>query len=108
MQNRLCSGASLEIEFDAFVARLEIRSCNQVHLEIVGGDNEGFVDDFLYELHWVRDDVAVLSFQEHIGTTVTHVIDFAASRAYTTVAPASGGFLRLMGRVQFSSQPPST
>jgi hypothetical protein len=56
----------------------------------------------------VRDDVAVLSFQEHIGTTVTHVIDFAASRAYTTVAPASGGFLRLMGRVQFSSQPPST
>jgi hypothetical protein len=50
MQNRLCSGASLEIEFDSFVALLEIRSSNQMHLEIDGGDNKGFVDDFLYEL----------------------------------------------------------
>ena len=106
MQNRLCSGASLEIEFDSFVALLEIRSSNQMHL--MAETTRASLTIFFMSCTRVRDDVAVLSFQEHIGTTVTHVIDFAASRAYTTVAPASGGFLRLMGRVQFSSQPPST
>ncbi|ETR75085.1 adenylate cyclase [Afipia sp. P52-10] len=47
----------------------------------------------------MRQDVAVLSWRETIGTTVTHVIDLAASRTYATVTPAKGGFLRLEGRL---------
>jgi hypothetical protein len=90
---------SIVAEFADFSVRLDLRSSSMLHLEILEGDNKGFKDDVAYELHWLRQDVAVLSWRETIGTTVTHVIDLAASRTYATVTPAKGGFLRLEGRL---------
>jgi hypothetical protein len=63
--------------------------------------------------HWIRgftafcrrsDDLIVLSWQEHIGSTVVHVLDLSASRAYTAVTPAKGGFMRLTGRIEVKSE----
>lgn len=93
-------GRAITFNFDEFSAHVELRAENTLSLEIVDGDNKGFTDDVPYEAHAVRDDVVVLSWQEHIGTGVTHVIDLAAGRTYATVVPASGGFLRLLGIAQ--------
>jgi large conductance mechanosensitive channel protein len=68
------------------------------------GDGVGFSDTVDYEAVAVRDDVVVLSWQEHIGSTVVHVLDLGSSRAYTAVTPAKGGFLRLTGRIEIKSE----
>jgi hypothetical protein len=69
-------------------------------VEIVAGDNVGFSDTVEYEAVAVRDGVVILSWQEHIGSTVVHVLDLASSQAYTAVTPAKGGFMRLTGRIE--------
>ena len=95
-------GRALMFTFDAFTARVTFGADRTLSLEVIEGENNGFTDDVRYEVHAVRDDVVVLSWQEHIGSTVTHVLDLAAGRDYATVAPASGGFLRLTGTVRRS------
>ena len=90
-------GRSLVVEFGAFSVRLDLLSSSVLHLQVIEGDDAGFEDEVDYELYWPRSDLAVLSWQERIGTTVTHIIDLAASRTYATVAPAKGGFFRLEG-----------
>jgi hypothetical protein len=42
----------------------------------------------------------ILSWQEHIGSTVVHVLDLTSSLAYTAVTPAKGEFMRLTGRIE--------
>jgi large conductance mechanosensitive channel protein len=42
--------------------------------------------------------------QEHIGSTIVHVLDLSSSRAYTAVTPAKGGFMRLTGRIEVKSE----
>lgn len=91
---------TLLFTFDDFTARVAFRSDHTLSLEIVDGESAGFTDEVCYQEHAVRDDVVVLSWQEHVGSAVTHVIDLAAARTYATVAPASGGFLRLHGTVR--------
>lgn len=93
-------GRTITFSFDQFSAHVQLRADNTLSLEIVEGENTGFTDEVPYQAHAVRDDVVVLSWQEHIGTSVTHVIDLAAGRTYATVAPARGGFLRLLGTAQ--------
>jgi len=95
-------GRTLIFTFDAFTARVTFRGGRTLSLEIIDGENKGFADDVHYELHAVRDDVLVLSWQEHIGSTVTHVLDLEAGRSYATVAPAGSGFVRLMATVRRS------
>jgi len=68
--------------------------------EIIAGDGTGFSDTVEYEAVAVRDDLVVLSWQEHIGSTVVHVLDLSSARAYTAVTPAKGGFMRLTGRIE--------
>jgi hypothetical protein len=46
----------------------------------------------------------MLSWREHIGSTIVHVLDFSASEAYTAVTPAKGDFMRLRGRMKVQSQ----
>jgi len=106
-ENRLSldPGRSLIVEFDAFRVRLDLRTSETLRLTVLDGDDAGFEDDVVYGLRWLRPDLAVLSWQERIGTTVTHVIDLPASRTYATVAPAKGGFLRLEGRLATSPLP---
>jgi hypothetical protein len=44
-------------------------------MEIIAGENVGFSDTVEYEAVAVRDGLGMLSCQEHIGTTIVHVLD---------------------------------
>jgi hypothetical protein len=99
----LAVGRVLEIEFPTFTPRITIRSARALTVEIIAGDNAGFSDTVAYEAVAVRDDVVMLSWQEHIGSTIVHVLDFASGQAHTAVTPAKGGFMRLTGRIEVKS-----
>lgn len=96
-------GRVLEIGFEAFTPRITIHSERELTVEIIAGDNVGFSDTVEYEAVAVRDGLVILSWREHIGTTVVHVLDLTSSRAYTVVTPATGGFMRLTGPFQSKS-----
>ena len=99
----LAVGQVLEITFATFTPRITIRSERQLTVEIIAGDNIGFSDTVEYEAVAVRDDLVVLSWREHIGSTIVHVLDLISGEAYTAVTPAKGGFMRLRGRIQAKS-----
>ena len=93
-------GQVLEINFPTFTPRITVHSERELTVEIVAGDNIGFSDTVEYEAVAVRDGLVFLSWREHIGSTVVHVLDFASGEAYTAVTPAKGGFMRLAGRLK--------
>jgi hypothetical protein len=99
----LRSGQMLEISFPTFTPRITVHSEHELTVEIVAGDNIGFSDTVEYEAVAVRDGLVVLSWQENIGSTIVHVLDFISGRAYTAVTPATGGFMRLTGRIEIKS-----
>jgi hypothetical protein len=90
----------LEITFPTFTARITIRSQRELTVEIIAGDNVGFSDTVTYEAVVVRDGLIMLSWREHIGSTIVHVLDFSAGEAYTAVTSAKGDFMRLRGRIE--------
>jgi molybdenum cofactor biosynthesis MoaF-like protein len=69
-------------------------------VEIVAGDNAGFSDTTGYEAVTLRDGLVVLSWKEHIGSTIVSVLDFDSGTSYTAVTPAKGDFVRLEGRIE--------
>jgi hypothetical protein len=85
----------LEITFATFTSRITFRSGRELTVEIVAGVNAGFSDTVEYEAVVIRDGLVMLSWQEHIGSTIVHVLDFTSCEAYTAVTPAKGRFLRL-------------
>ena len=97
-------GQVLEISFPIFTPRITIHSERELTVEIVAGDNIGFSDTVEYEAVAVRDRLVVLSWREHIGSTIVHVLDFTSGAAYTAVTPAKGGFMRLRGRIEVKSE----
>jgi hypothetical protein len=99
----LPTGRVLEIRFPTFTPRITFRSERELTVEIVAGDGVGFADTVEYETIAVRDGLAILSWREHIGSTIVHVLDFISGQAYTAVTPANGGFLRLTGRIEVKS-----
>jgi hypothetical protein len=99
----LSVGQVLEIGFPTFTPRITIRSERELTVDIVAGDNVGFSDTVEYEAVAVRDRLVILSWQEHIGSTIVHVLDFMSGEAYTAVTPAKGGFMRLAGRIEVKS-----
>jgi hypothetical protein len=92
-------GQVLEIHFPPFTPRITICSERELTVEVVAGDNQGFSDTVPYEAVTVRDGLVVLSWQEHIGSTIVHVLDYSSGEAYTAVTPAKGEFMRLRGRM---------
>ena len=100
----LAAGHLLEISFATFTPQITVHSARQLAVEIIAGDGVGFSDTVDYEAVAIRDDVVILSWQEHIGSTVVHVLDLGSSRAYTAVTPAKGGFMRLTGRIEVRSE----
>ena len=94
------AGLVLEIEFPTFTPRITIQSERTLTVTIIDGDNQGFSDTVQYEAVTVRDGLVILSWREHIGSTIVHVLDFVASEAYTAVTPAKGEFMRLRGRIR--------
>jgi hypothetical protein len=96
-------GQVLEINFLTFTPRITVHSERQLTVKIVAGDNIGFSDTVDYEAVVVRDNLVVLSWREHIGSTIVHVLDFVSREAYTAVTPAKGEFMRLRGRIDTQS-----
>jgi hypothetical protein len=90
-------GHVLEIRFATFTPRITIDSARELTVEIIDGDDVSFTDTVDYEALAVRDGLVMLSWQEHIGSTIVHVLDFESSQAYTAVTPAQGEFMRLTG-----------
>ena len=96
-------GQVFEISFATFTPRITIRSASELSVEIIAGDGVGFSDTVKYEAVAVRDDLIVLSWQEHIGSTIVHVLDLSSGNAHTAVTPAKRGFMRLRGRIEAKS-----
>jgi hypothetical protein len=90
----------LEIRFPTFTPRITVHSERELTVKILGGDNEGFADTVDYQAIAVRDNLVILSWREHIGSTIVHVLDFVSGEAYTAVTPAKGEFMRLRGRIE--------
>jgi hypothetical protein len=101
--SQLPVGRVLEIRFETFTPRITIRSERELTVEIVAGAHAGFSDTVEYQAVAVREDLVVLSWQEHIGSTIVHVLDLASRNAYTAVTPAKGEFMRLTGRIEVKS-----
>ena len=100
----LLVGQVLEIGFASFTPRITIHSERELTVEIIAGDNIGFADTVEYEAVAIRDGLVILSWQEHIGSTIVHVLDLTSCTAYSAVTPAKGGFTRLTGRIEVKSQ----
>jgi hypothetical protein len=98
-------GDVLEITFPTFRPRITLKSERALTVEIVAGDNAGFSDTVEYEAIAVRDGVVILSWQEHIGSTIVHALDLLTNQAHTFVTPASGGFMRLNGPIEHKGAP---
>ncbi len=96
-------GQVLEIGFRTFTPRITIHPDRKLTVEIVAGDNIGFSDTVEYEAVAVRDGLVMLSWREHIGSTIVNVLDLIAGEAYAAVTPAKGEFMRLRGRIQVKS-----
>ena len=96
-------GQVLEISLPTFKPRITVHSERELTVEIVAGDNDGFSETVEYEAVAVRDGLVVLSWQEHIGSTIVHVLDLISGEAYTAITPAKGGFMRLTGRIEVKS-----
>ena len=92
----LRAGTVLEIRFPTFTPRIAIHFDRELTVEIVAGDNSGFLRPIEYEAVEARDGPVVLSWQQHIGSTIVHVLDLNASETYAAVTPAN---MRLMGRI---------
>jgi hypothetical protein len=93
-------GQVLEISFSTFTPRIKIRSERELTVEILTGAHKGFSDTIEYQAVTVRDGLVMLSWQEHIGSTIVHVLDFVSGEAHTAVTPAKGEFMRLSGRIR--------
>jgi len=63
-------GQIIEITFPTFSPRITVRSERELTVEIIGGDNLGFSDTVEYEAIPLRDDLVLLSWREHIGSTI--------------------------------------
>jgi hypothetical protein len=96
-------GRVLEITFPTFTPRITVHSERELTVEIIAGDNAGFSDTVEYELVTIRDQLLVLSWQEHIGSTIVQVLDLISNESYTAVTPAKGEFMRLRGPVKIKS-----
>jgi hypothetical protein len=97
----LRTGQVFEITFPTFTPRITIHSEHELTVEIVAGGGGGFSDTVDYQAVTIRDGLVFLSWQEHIGSTIVHTLDFVSSEAYTAVTPAKGEFMRLRGRIKF-------
>ena len=104
LRSRLQPGQVLEIAFETFTAKVTFWPGCQMALEIVSGENTGFSDTIAFQSVPLREGLEMLTWQEHIGSTIVHVLDFDSGTAYTAVTPAKGGFMRLTGRINILSR----
>lgn len=101
--SNLSVGQVFEIAFPNFIPRITINSERELTVKIVSGDNAGFTDTVEYESIEIREGLVILSWQEHIGSTIVNVLDLTANQAHGFVTPAKGGMMRLHGRIRLLS-----
>jgi hypothetical protein len=99
-------GQVIEISFATFTPRITIRSERELTVEVVAGAYLGFSDTVQYQAVAIRDDLVLLSWQEHNGSTVMHALDLSSCITHAAVTPAKGGFERLTGRIEIQSPRP--
>jgi hypothetical protein len=92
----------LRITFEPFKVRIVFHEGRRLTITVTEGDNAGFTDTVDYRAVLLRDGITVLSWQEHIGSAIVHVLDFPNKRTLTYVTPAKGGFLQLVGALESS------
>jgi hypothetical protein len=98
-------GLVLKISFENFTPQITVHSERELTVEIIEGEGSaGFSDTVEYQAIAVRDDLILLSWQEHIGSTIVHVLDLSSRTAYTAITPATGEFTRLTGRIEVKSE----
>jgi hypothetical protein len=97
---RFADGETLRIKFPAFTPLITFHANSRLSVRIVEGDNAGFADTVDYEAVAVREGLVVLSWREHIGSTIVHILDLHSNHAYTVVTPAKGGMMRLQGTIR--------
>ena len=93
----------LRIAFVPFKVHIRFHEGQRLTVKVVEGENAGFSDTVAYHAVRLRDGIVILSFQEHIGSTIVHVLDFENLQTHTYVTPANGGFLRLFGSMPAGS-----
>ena len=96
-------GQVIEISFATFTPRITIRSERELTVEVVAGAYLGFCDTVEYEAVAIRDDLIILSWQEHNGSTIVHALDLNSGVTYAAITPATGEFQRLTGRIELKS-----
>jgi hypothetical protein len=90
-------GQVIEISFATFTPRISIHSERELTVEVIAGAYFGFSDTVEYEAIAVRDDLVILSWQEHNGSTIMHALDFSSCITYAAITPATGKFQRFSG-----------
>jgi MoaF-like len=95
------AGQVLEIPFPTFTPRITVLSERELTVQILR------VTTWVSPTLWIMrqspfGSLVVLSWREHIGSTVVHVLDFVSGNAYTAVTPAKGEFMRLTGRIEIT------
>jgi hypothetical protein len=98
-------GLVFVVRFETFTPQITIRSADELTVEIVDGSYGGFSDTVEYEAVAIREDVVLLSWQEHNESTIVHVLDFSSLSAHTAVTPADGEFMRLVGQIEIKTEP---
>jgi hypothetical protein len=97
------ANSELQIAFAPFKVKISFHDGRRLTVNVVEGENAGSADTVSYQAIMVREEIVALSWQEPIGTTIVHVLDFANDRSHTYITPAKGGFLRLSGALLASS-----
>jgi hypothetical protein len=88
--------------FDIGVATIEQRydSINSMHYRIASGSRAGFEETVAIDVHLIRPDVFLVSWQEADGVTVVHVEDFSDNTFYSNATLIDGRFMRVRGSMR--------
>jgi hypothetical protein len=88
--------------FDIGVATIEQRydSINSMHYRIASGPRAGFEETVAIEVHLIRPDVFLVSWQEADGITVVHLEDFGDNTFYSQATLPHGKFKRVRGKMR--------
>ena len=90
----------IAFHFETFTPQITIRSERELTVDVVAGAHLGFSDTVEYQAVRVRDDLVVLSWREHNGSTIAHTLDLRSNITYAAVTPATGDFMRWIGRIE--------
>jgi hypothetical protein len=88
--------------FDIGVALVEQHylSAGAMRYHIASGPRAGAEETVAIQVHLVRPDVFLVSWQEADGITVVHVEDFADNTFYSHATLSDGSFMRVRGTMR--------